>query len=63
MKALPKALYAKIADGGAGPDYILADADMSALVEMGEKVKIGVYKLVGFEEAEGVVSTKPRRAR
>lgn len=60
-KQLPKALYAKIADGGTGPDYVLADDNITSLVEMGEKVKIGVYKLVGFEEAEGVVSTNPRR--
>ncbi len=57
---LPKALYVKIADGGTGPDWLHADPDLTSLVEMGEKVRIGVYKLVGYEDAEGVVSNKPR---
>lgn len=55
---MPTTLYAKIEDGGTGPDYINASPEMMALVEMGEKVKIGVYRLVGLTEAEGTITTK-----
>lgn len=62
---LPKTLYAKIADGGTGPDYVSAEPDLSMLIEMGERVEFGVYELVGTRIAEGTVTTtqKPKRAK
>lgn len=52
-KQLPKKLFVKIEKDGS-TEYFLADENAAALVEMGEKVKIGTYQLVGVDQAEGV---------
>jgi len=59
-KALPKIIYVKtekINDA----EYLVADAEAFALVEMGQKVRIGVYQLVETQTAEGIAKlTKTR---
>lgn len=60
-KKLPKKLYIKI-DGNPGEEFYNASDELFHLVEMGVKVKVGVYQLVELTEAEGVVETsRPRR--
>lgn len=56
-KKLPKTLYVKIHTEN-NDSWFNADESLNSLVEMSEKIKIGVYKLVEIHEAEGVVSTK-----
>jgi hypothetical protein len=53
MSKLPATLYVKSENDGS-TEYLVADGDPAALVEMGEKIKIGVYKLVMVTAAEGV---------
>jgi hypothetical protein len=53
MSKLPVTLYVKAEEDGS-TQYLVADGDAAALVEMGEKIKIGVYKLVEITTAEGV---------
>jgi hypothetical protein len=52
-KALPKKLFVKVEKEGS-TEYFVADADAANLIEMGEKIKIGVYQLVEVQTAEGV---------
>ena len=52
-KALPKKLFVKI-EKDSNTEYFIADADAASLVEMGQKIKIGVYQLVEITNAEGV---------
>lgn len=63
MKKLPKTLYVKI-DGDAPDQFFNASDYADALVDMGDRVKIGTYQLVSIATAEGVASfgkaTKPR---
>lgn len=62
----PTTLYCKFEDGGTGPDYLNPADNMTDLAEMGVHHKVGVYKLVGITDVEGVISTgqsKKRRAR
>lgn len=40
----PKKLYVKI-DGEKGEQYFLADSDFIGMVDVGERVKIGIYEL------------------
>lgn len=56
-KKFPKNLYVKIEKDGS-TEYFSADEMLWPLVEMGEKVKIATYQLVGVQEAQGVVETK-----
>ncbi len=59
-KLLPATLYVKSEKDGS-TEYFAADGDAASLVEMGQKIKIGVYKLVEVKIAEGVASfTKSR---
>ena len=57
MKKLPKTLYVKI-EKESSTEYFVADAEAAALVEMGQKIRIGVYELVETKTAEGVASFK-----
>lgn len=58
---LPKRLYARIAKDG-DVSYFIADDNPAALVEMGERIMIGIYQLVEMTSAEGVLSMgKPPR--
>lgn len=58
---LPKAIYVLTKDEG-GEEYLLASADMSELgIEVGDKVKIGLYKLEGTYDAEGMIETSKLR--
>jgi hypothetical protein len=65
MKTLPKSLYARIELPKNDEPYLIASADMSALdIEVGDKTKIGLYKLVETYDAEGMIETrKSRRTR
>lgn len=55
---LPKKLFVKIERGDS--DYFVADTNVVALVQMGEKIKIGVYQLVEITQAEGVAKIGAR---
>lgn len=55
MKKLPNTLYVKI-EKDSGTEYFVADDEAAALVEMGQKIKIGVYELVETKTAQGVAS-------
>lgn len=60
-KKLPATLYVKIEKDSAN-EYFVADPDAYNLVEMGQKIKIGVYKLVETNTAEGIAKlTKEQR--
>jgi hypothetical protein len=56
IKQLPKRLFVKIENDG-GTSYFSADAELYALVEKGDKIKIGTYQLVETMFAETVVKT------
>ena len=60
-KAFPKKLYVKI-DGEKGEEFFLADSDIIGMVDVGQKVKIGVYQLVETTSAEGVVKVASAKA-
>lgn len=60
MQKLPKAIFVAIKMDGNEP-YFIADNNECELVDMGEKQKIGVYKLVETREIEGVVKQKVLR--
>lgn len=51
MKKLPKTLYVKVEQDDHN-GYFVADNDPYCLAEMGQKIKIGTYKLVEVNEAE-----------
>jgi hypothetical protein len=58
-KALPKTLFVKT-EKDHGTEYFVADTSAHVLVEMGQRVKIGVYQLVEINNYEGV-ATKLKR--
>ena len=63
MKSLPKNLYVRIEKPDNDEPYFVSGTDMSALgIDVGEKTKIGLYRLVGTYDAEGVVETSKLRA-
>jgi hypothetical protein len=58
MKTLPKNLYVRIDEPDRGEPYLISSARMDELgIEVGDKTKIGVYKLVGTYNAEGTITT------
>jgi hypothetical protein len=58
IKQLPKKLFVKIEhDPNGDTSYFSADAELYALVEKGDKIKIGTYQLVETMFAETVVKT------
>jgi hypothetical protein len=52
-KKLPAMIYVKI-DSDIDDEYLVANVDASRLVEMGQKLKLGVYKLIEIQTAEGI---------
>jgi hypothetical protein len=58
-KKLPAKLFVKI--GEEGTRYFAADTTAEPLVEMGETVAIGEYRLVETKSATGVAQFKGRR--
>lgn len=52
-KKLPAMIYVKI-DSDIDDEYLVAGVDASRLVEMGQKLKLGVYKLIEIQTAEGI---------
>ncbi len=63
MKNLPKNLYVRIERPENDEPYYVANADMSCLgIDVGDKTKIGLYKLVGTYDAEGMIETSKMRA-
>lgn len=53
----PKNVFIKFEDGGTGPDYMNTYSAAEDTAEMGQKVKVGVYKLVETIEVKGVAIT------
>jgi hypothetical protein len=59
---LPKSLYVIIETPDNDEPYFVAAEDMSYLgIEVGDKKKIGMYKLVGTHDAEGMIETSKLR--
>ena len=61
MPKFPKTFFIKYENGGSGPDYPACYDDPMACCEMGEKITIGVYKLVETQVVEGVVDVSKKR--
>lgn len=61
-KKLPKMLFVKIEQVGDDEPYFVAAEAMYDLAEMGEKIKIGTYKLVEVSDAEVVIKTSVPRS-
>ena len=57
MKKFPKTLCVK-QDKDGDSTYFVPYENVLDAAELGIKVKIGVYKLVGTQEIEGVVETR-----
>lgn len=62
-KKFPAVLYVKFEDGGTGPDYLMSADSLIDLTEMGQRCKVGIYKLTGTTMVEGVVSTGQSRLK
>jgi hypothetical protein len=58
MKKFPKQLIIKRENGGDGPDYLQPYDDVLQASELGVKTVVGVYKLIGTQEIQGVVETR-----
>lgn len=56
-KKLPKVLYVKVEQDG-DSHYFVADENVYNLGEMGEKIKIGTYKLVDTNDAQMLIEMK-----
>jgi hypothetical protein len=61
MAKFPKVLHVKWEDGGTGPEYLGAYDNPMDAAELGEKIKMGVYRLEGVQEVEGVIETRKTR--
>lgn len=51
---LPSKLFVKVAEAGTRDEYLAATTSAEALVDMGETVTIGEYRLVETKSAKGV---------
>lgn len=56
---LPKTLCVKWSNGD--PPYYVVDTDIGGMVDMNEKVQIGVYRLVETKTIEGIVEVSNKR--
>lgn len=62
MKTFPKSLYVRIEKPANDEPYPVAAANLADLgLDIGDKAKIGLYKLVGFYDAEGMIETSKLR--
>jgi hypothetical protein len=62
MPKFPKSLCVKIeTDTSAGTEYFVATEDIDGMVEMGEKIPVGVYKLVEIKTVEGVAQVSKKK--
>jgi hypothetical protein len=62
MPKFPKTLCVKIeTDANAGNDYFIASEDIDGMVEMGEKILVGVYKLTELKTVEGVAQVNKKQ--
>lgn len=57
MKKFPKQLIVKREKDNAGPDYLVPYDDVLQASKLGVKTMVGVYKLIGTQEIQGVVET------
>lgn len=59
----PKTLFAKI-EKADGESYVVADGNAATLVEMGDKLRVGVYVLKEEVEIETMLKSTPvKRSR
>jgi hypothetical protein len=61
MAKLAKTLFIKYEQPERGPGYFIASRKVWALVEMGEKIKVGRYELKETFNAEGVAKTTEKK--
>lgn len=62
IKKLPAEIAVKIDSPEPGEDYLLAThLGVKDFAMIGEKVKVGIYKLVRIEEVSGVVQSRTVR--
>lgn len=59
---LPKTLCVKFEKPENDEGYFVASQDIDGMVEMGEEIEVGVYKLIETKTVEGVVEVKKKRA-
>lgn len=60
MKKLPKKICVKfVEDSDAG--YFVADTDTVGMVDMGETIKVGVYKLIETKTVKGITEESKRK--
>lgn len=57
MAKYPKQVFLKYEDGGNGPDYLVAYDAAIQCAEMGNTVKVGIYKLIEVQTVKGVCIT------
>jgi len=58
MKKFPKQLTVKREKDNNGPDYLVAYENALQATELGVKTTVGIYKLIGTQEIQGVVETR-----
>jgi len=55
---LPKTIYVKIVKEDKTEYFVADDSIRNLILELGDKVKVGVYELIETIQAEGVLETK-----
>jgi hypothetical protein len=61
-KQFPKTLFVKVEESTPA-DYFLADEGLDGMVEVGQRVRIAVYKLSHIDTVEGMVQVIPPAKR
>lgn len=62
--SLPKTLFVKVEKESSGEEYFVPNTDADMLVDMGETITIGEYRLVETRRATGVTQfSSPKKSR
>jgi len=56
-KKFPQTIFVKYEDGGSDPEYLAASDDVIGMVDVGDKTRVGIYRLESTVECEGIVKT------
>ncbi len=57
----PKSIYVKFEKVSNEEEFLIADADINGFVGVGEKMTVGIYKLIATQEIEGTILKKKER--
>jgi len=63
MPKFPKTYYVKFESGGDGPDYPVPYDTAMGCAELGERITVGVYRLVETQVVEGTIEVSKKRSR